>query len=58
MHVPSVTGVKVLPLTAQTLGVLDAYVTGNDEEAVPDKLTVAPPTVGDDGALKLIVLVG
>lgn len=57
MHVPAASKVKVVPLTLQTLGVVEAKLTGRPELAVAASAGVGTPTVGLDGALNVTVMV-
>lgn len=57
LHAPAATSVKVVPLTVQTLLVVDANETGSPELAVADSAGDAVPTVGLAGAVKVTVMV-
>jgi hypothetical protein len=54
VHVPAVTNVAVVPLTAQTLVVCEAKLTAKPEVAVADSAS-GVPTVWVTGVLKVIV---
>lgn len=55
MQVPTPTSVKVVPLTVQTAGVVDAKVTARPELAVALKAAGAKPKVCPAGAAKVML---
>ena len=57
LHAPAATSASVVPLTVQTLCVVEAKETVKPDEAVADSAGDAVPTVGLAGAVKVTVMV-